>query len=109
MQTVEIFTYFLLSGMTRSFWFIVTHKKAVHLKYKFAPALGSPFLQAAMAPSSGKWYLETMVWALGVLIAVEFATVSQLCHCTELEYIFFFNSKQTLSLYGYFQSKSDSG
>ena len=75
--------------MTRSFSFLVTHtKKAVYLKYKFAPALESPFLQAAMAPSSGKWYLETMVWALGMLVAVELATVSQLCHCTEPEYIF---------------------
>ena len=60
-----------------------------------------------MAPSSGKWCLETMVWALGVLIAVELAIVSQLYHWTKLVYIF--SSKQTLSLYGYFQSKSDSG
>ena len=82
-------------------------KKLLTLKYKFAPALESPFLQAAMVPSSGKWYLETMVWALGVLIAVELAIVSQLFHWAKLEYIVY--SKQTLSLYGYFQSKSDSG
>ena len=82
-------------------------KKLLTLKYKFAPALESPFLQAAMAPSSGKWYLETMVWALGVLLAVELSVVSQLCHWTKLVYIFC--SKQTLNLYGYFQSKSDSG
>ena len=60
-----------------------------------------------MVPSSGKWYLETMVWALGVLIAVGLAIVSQLFHWAKLEYIVY--SKQTLSLYGYFQSKSDSG
>ena len=88
--------------------YLYTHKKLHTLKYKFAPALESPFLQAAMVPSSGKWYLETMVWALGVLIAVELAIVSQLFHWTKLVYIFFC-SKQTLSLYGYFQSKSDSG
>ena len=87
--------------------YLYTHKKLLTLKYKFAPALESPFLQAAMVPSSGKWYLETMVWALGVLLAVELSVVSQLCHWTKLVYIFC--SKQTLNLYGYFQSKSDSG
>ena len=65
MQTVEIFANFLLSDMTGSFWFIITHKKAAHLKYKFAPALESPFLQAAMAPSSGKGYLETSLGTRG--------------------------------------------
>ena len=107
MQTVDIYANFLPSGVTRRFWFIITQKNLCIFKYKFAPALESPFLQAAMAPSSGKWYLETMVWALGVLIAVELAIVSQLFHLTKLVYIFC--SKQTLSLYGYFQSKSDSG
>ena len=56
---------------------------------------------------SGKWYLETMVWALRVLIAVGLAIVSQVFHWIKLEYIVY--GKQTLSLYGYFQSKSDSG
>ena len=86
---------------------MVTQKKLCIFKYKFGPALESPFLQAAMAPSHGKWYLETMVWALAVFSAVELAIVSQLFHWTKILYIFC--SKQTLSLYGYFQSKSDSG
>ena len=41
------------------------------------------------------------------LIAVGLAIVSQFFHWIKLEYIVY--SKQTLSLYGYFQSKSDSG
>ena len=86
---------------------MVTQKKLCIFKYKLGPALESPFLQAAMAPSHWKWYLETMVWTLGVLLAVELSIVPQLCHWTKLVYIFC--SKQTLSLYGYFQSKSDSG
>ena len=86
---------------------MVTQKKLCIFKYKFGPALESPFLQAAMAPSSGKWYLDSMAWALGMLIAVGLAIVSQLFHWAKLEYIVY--SKQTLSLYGYFQSKSDSG
>ena len=87
--------------------YLYTHKKLRTLKYKFAPALESPFLQAAMVPSSGKWYLETMVWALGVLIAVGLAIVSQFFHWIKLEYVVY--GKQTLTLYGYFQSKSDLG
>ena len=86
---------------------MVPQKKLCIFKYKFGPALESPFLQAAMAPSHWKWYLETMVWALGVFTAVELAIVSQLFHWTKILYIFC--SKQTLSLYGYFQSKLDSG
>ena len=89
MPTVEIFANFV------SFWcdnmflvYLYTQKICASLCTKFAPALETPFLQAAMAPSSGKWYLDTAFWALGVLIAVGLAIVSQLFHWTKLEYIF---------------------
>lgn len=41
----------------------------IHLEPFLPQAWNWPFLQGALIPFSGEWYLESKVWALGVLIA----------------------------------------
>ena len=106
--TVDIFANLFAFWCDNKFLvYLYTQKTCASLSTNLPQPWNLNFSKQPLAPSSGKWYLETMVWALGVLIAVGLAIVSQFFHWIKLEYIVY--SKQTLSLYGYFQSKSNSG
>lgn len=50
-----------------AFWYHITLQ--VHLGFSLPKPLNQPLLQGALVPFIGKWYLETKIWLLGVLIA----------------------------------------